>query len=144
MRALTLAAVIEVERKREAEEEARRKAAEQEAKAEIQAALLAPPPEDAVRISEKEILKNEKLRRKINEYYDKNSVERHRLYGYPFQFDRIIDLQVIEISGNRAQLDLHYIANTGSHETKLGRMTVTVERAGSTFRVLEMQTPREN
>ena len=144
MRALTLAAVIEVERKREAEEEARRKAAEQEAKAEIQAALLAPPPEDAVRISEKEILKNEELRRKINEYYDKNSVDKHRLYGYPFQFDCIIDLQVIEISGIRAQLDLHYIANAGSYQTKLGRMTVTVERAVSTYRVLEMRTSREN
>ena len=115
-----------------------------EAEEETQAALLAPPPDEAVRIAEKEILKDEELRRKIKEYYDKNSVERHLLYGYPYDFDRIIDLQVIEISGNRTQLDLHYIANTGSHETKLGRIIVTVERAGSTFRVLEMRIPREN
>ena len=115
-----------------------------EAEEETQAALLAPPPEEAVRITEKEILKNEELRSKIKEYYDKNSVERHFSKGFPFEFDRIIDLQVIEISGNRAQLDLHYIANSGGHTTKLGRITVTVEKAGSTFRILEMRTPRAN
>lgn len=87
---------------------------------EAETALLTSPEQTSIRITEKEILEDKELRGKIKEYYDRNPVERSRWYGYPYDFDRIIDLEVIEISGNRAELDLSYIVGVGGVSAKPG------------------------
>ena len=102
-------------------------------------ALLAPPPEAAVRITEKEILENKDLMRKIKDYYYNNVVDEIRWYGGRPELDDIYEMRVMDISGNRARLDVRYRASAGGHNTWPGRAIVTIEKTGSTFRVLDMR-----
>jgi len=94
------------------------------------------PTTPSVQITEKEILESKQLRQQIKNFYDDNPFERNPL-GSILGFRNINEIRILEISGNQAQLYLVY--ETESIYSGLKRAIVTVEKAGSTFRVLDMQ-----
>ena len=98
----------------------------------------------AVRITGKGILENKDLVRKIKDYYYNNEVEEVRWYIRRPELDDIYEMWVMDISGNRARLDVHYRTSAGGHQSRSGRAIVTIEKTGSTFRVVGMRTWQGN
>lgn len=106
-------------------------------------ALLTPSEQTDIPITENEILGSTELGKNIKKYYDKHPIERSRYYGYAFDFGDITEIIVVNISGNRARLDMRYTVNgggfSGSTIGNHSRAIVTVEKFGPTIRVTDLQ-----
>ena len=106
---------------------------------ETETALLTPPEQTNIPITEKEILESNKLKKKIEDYYDEIRIESTgRGNDVPLEIDRILEMRVLNISGNQAQLDIDYRASEGTY-SKRGGAIVTVEKVGTKFHVLNMR-----
>ena len=135
------AAAAEAERKRKAD-------AERRASAEVETALLTPPPQESAMVTEDEVLSNQNIREKTIKYYNT-----HRIRKKPQSFtgkndhvstmESIDDIRVLSISGNIIKLDIGYswqAEDIALHMNGKDRGIATIEKSGSTYKVLKFET----
>ncbi len=100
----------------------------------VETAAVAPP-EEAVRITEKDILEDDQLREAIRDYYNRNQIG---FRGYR-EFSHFFSIEIINISGNRIELDIRYRVRS-EFRGRSARAIVTVEKIGSSYGVLSFET----
>ncbi len=117
--------------------EAERKEAERKAQQETQTALLTPPPQTAVSLSEEEILADPAVGQAITKFYTKSKIQRQCATSPNFltsKMTSITGMKVLEISGSTITIKVEYGWKTDctkSYDQSIARL----EKVGSSYTV---------